>query len=53
MAKQTIKEFCIAQCAKGKPNQKVAELAQKKYGSATTAGCVAWYKCHAKKEGLL
>ena len=53
MAKQTIKEFCIAQMQKGKTNTKVAELAQKKYSSATTAGCVAWYRCRAKKEGLL
>ena len=46
----TIKEFCIKQIEAGKTNSKIAELAQNKFGSGTTPACVAWYRCHLKRE---
>lgn len=50
---QGIGAFCCELIAKGKSNEEVAEAAQKKFGSKTSASSVAWYRNKMRAEGKL
>ncbi len=50
---QGIGAYCEELILKGKSNAEVAEAAQKKFGSATSASSVAWYRNKLKNEGKL
>ncbi len=50
---QGIGAFCNELILKGKSNEEVAEAAQKKFGSKTSASSVAWYRNKLRTEGKL